>query len=25
MFGLACLIVFIGARYRVLYGIGEEK
>jgi uncharacterized membrane protein YphA (DoxX/SURF4 family) len=25
MFGLALLIVFIGARYRMLYGIGEEK
>jgi uncharacterized membrane protein YphA (DoxX/SURF4 family) len=25
MFGLACLIVFIGTRYRMLYGIGEGK
>jgi hypothetical protein len=25
MFGLACLIVFIGTRYKMLYGIGEEK
>jgi hypothetical protein len=25
MFGMACLIVFISARYRTVYGIGDNK
>jgi len=25
MFGMACLIVFIGVRYRMLYGIGDSE
>lgn len=25
MFGMACLIVFVGTRYKMLYGLGEGK